>query len=105
MIIAPPETRWAERGERELRNAGRLITRLYYPTLLPLFVSSGGVSALAIDTRLAVTSMRVIVECKSTTPPLRVVLVHEDDEAVVLDTIRSVSWPSTVEGVLSLFDS
>ena len=79
-----------------------LVARLYEPNLLPLLVHSGGVRAVAIDSRIAVASMRAVRGCIAPTSSIRVLLVHEGSNSLDDGSNRSSPWPADMDGVRQL---
>lgn len=94
IVVAPIEAEWASRAEHDLRTAHMLIARLYEPNLLSLFVLSGGLHAIAIDSRLAIPSLRVLRGCMSSKSTIKMVLVHEGTNAIEAGPLRSRPWPT-----------
>lgn len=99
ILLAPAEAEWATRAAHALAGAHMLLARLYEPKLLPLLVRSGGVRAIAIDSRIATTSLRAVRGCIAPTSLIRVLLVHEGSND---GSDRSSPWPADMDGVRQL---
>jgi hypothetical protein len=104
IVVAPPEAQWAVRAAQDLHGAHLLRARLYVPTLLPLLVLSGRIRAIAVDVRIAVTTLRMLDGCRGH-ETIRVLLVHEDTDPVTHGALRSVAWPATVAEIARWIDS
>lgn|GEM_PF-6031054 len=99
IVLAPADAEWATRAEHALSEAHLLVARLYEPKLLPLLVQSGGVHAIAIDSRIAAVAIRAARGCIAPTSSIRMLLVHEGSND---GSNQSNPWPADMDGVRQL---
>jgi hypothetical protein len=85
-----------------LAGARVLVARLYEPSLLPLLASSGGVHAVAVDTRIALRPGTRLRETVARHPAIEVILIHEGDAIVTLGRWHSRAWPEEPAAMLAL---